>query len=213
MPLELLKNEVSYGVNAVHLLYGKTSWRPNHLVVGDITSDHRDWVYEKAKPDHRIDRFLDIIDANGGSQIHIRGNYRVWAKPLLGPRNNVSYFDVCTHHSMGVGDDMEEKAPTEWHLPQICRWGGAVLMAVQLAALGGHSPLYMIGCDLGYEPGTRNHFTSGYDESISAEKAEALNKVIRNAHALAYVSWDIYNAGAGGTLETYPRVIFGELFQ
>ena len=85
-------------------------------------------------------------------------------------------------------------------------------MAIQLAALEGYSPLYLLGCDLGYRPGSANHFTWDYDDYIDLEKSQALNAVIRNAHALAFISWDIYNAGTRGTLETYPRVIYEELF-
>ncbi len=212
--LELLRDEVSYGVNAIHLLYEKTAWRPNHLVIGDLTQEHRDWVRQGGtdREDGRINRFLDIINTNTSAQIHIRGNYGVWAKPLLGPHNNVSYFDVCTHHSMGLDDTLEDKAPSEWHLPQICRWGGSVVMAIQLAALENYSPLYLLGCDLGYTPGTNNHFTPDYDKFIVPAKADALNAVIANAHSLANSQWEIYNAGVGGSLDAYERVNLEELF-
>ena len=210
--LELLRDEVSYATNAIHLLYNQTPWRPNHIVIGDVTAKHRDWAYEGGiTPDKRIGRFLDIIYANAGAQIHIRGNYRVWAKRIVGILP-VDFFDVCTHHSLGVGESIEDKAPVEWHLPQVCRWGGSVLMAIQLAAHAGHEPLYLVGCDLGYTKGTDNHFVPDYDEPIGRAKAKALNAVIGNAHALASVSWEIYNASIGGHLENYPRVSFGELF-
>ena len=41
-------------------------------------------------------------------------------------------------------------------------------------------------------------------------KADALNAVIGNAHALAYTSWDIYDAGLGNL--PYPQVNYEELF-
>ena len=85
-------------------------------------------------------------------------------------------------------------------------------MAIQLAAHAGYEPLYLVGCDLGYTRGTDNHFAPDYDEPIGRAKANALNAVIGNAHALASVSWGIYNAGIGGRLDSYPRVAFGELF-
>ena len=172
-------------------------------------------MYEgaRSRSDNRIDRFRDIIDANKNSKIHIRGGYKQWAMPLLGPRRNVNYFAICTHHSMGIGDKIENKAPAEWHLPEICRWGGSVLMAIQIAALEGYEPLYLVGCDLGYIRGKGNHFSPDYDDPIGRAKAKALNMMMGNAHALASVSWGIYNAGVGGSLNAYPRVKLKELFQ
>ena len=85
-------------------------------------------------------------------------------------------------------------------------------MAVQLAAREGYSPLYLVGCDLGYKQGIDNHFAAEYDEPINIEKANALNAVIGHAHKLANTQWEIYNAGVGGTLEAYKRVGLGELF-
>ena len=163
--------------------------------------------------DERVDRFLGIIAFNAAAQIHIRGVYEVWAERLLGKRANIDYFSVCTHHSLGKGWALEEGMPDGWHFPQICRWGGALLMAVQLAILEEYSPLYMVGCDLGYKEGRGNHFTEDYDpEFIDSEKAAALNKVIGNAHEQANEQWEIYNAGVGGTLEAYERVELKDLF-
>jgi hypothetical protein len=210
-PLDLLNSEVSYAVNAIHLLYNTTDWRPTHLVIGDVTAAHRDWVHEGMRDnDERTRRFLDIINANPDAVVHIRGNYRSWATRLLD--RDVDYFSVCSHHSLGVGETLETKAPHEWHLPQICRWGGSVLMAIQLAARSGYKPLYLLGCDLNYAPGTGNHFADDYDEPIDAAKASALNAVIGHAHELAATQWDIYNAGRDGSLEAYERVGLEELF-
>ena len=212
-PLELLEGEVSYGVNAVHLIYDKTDWRPTNLVIGDLDRGHMSWINDlRSKPwfiDDRIDRFLEIID-NNDCKIHIRGAYRAWAERLLGDRD-IDYFDVCTHHSRGITNTIADKAPESWHFPQICRWGGTVTMAIQLA-MQHYKPLYVIGCDLDYKPGTDNHFTKDYYEAIDADKAFNLNAVIANAHSLANSQWEIYNAGVGGSLDAYERVNLEELF-
>jgi hypothetical protein len=209
-PLELLEGEVCYGVNAVHFIYGETSWRPNHIVIGDVDRPHSAWwweIYSKEKPwhvDERVNRFLGIVDANDAAQIHIRGVY-AWAEMLLGERANVDYFSTCTHHAL--------KGASTWHFPQICKYGGTLLMAVQLAVQEGYSPLYMVGCDLGYKEGRGNHFTENYDpEFINQEKADIINEIKENAHELADEQWEIYNAGVGGSLEAHRRVELKELF-
>ena len=214
-PLELLRGEVSYATNAIHLLYNHTQWRPTHLVIADVTAAHRDWVFEGGfnRNDDRTDRFLQIVDANSNIPIHIREGYKSWVGRLLGIQRNIDFFPVCSHHSMGIDDNLEDKAPVEWHLPEVCRWGGSVLMAIQLAASAGYEPLYLVGCDLGYNWGKSNHFTYEYDEPIDRAKADALNMVMKHAHELASVSWDIYNAGLWGELNAYLRVTLEELFQ
>ena len=217
-PLELLEGEVCYGINAVHLLYGKTSWRPNHIVIGDVDREHSAWWWEIINKkcswhvDERVSRFLGIVGANDAAQIHIRGAYVGWAKRLLGKRANVDYFSVCTHHAYGK-EWVGKEGAAGWHFPQICKFGGTVLMAVQLAVQKGYKPLYLVGCDLGYKEGRGNHFAEDYDpEFLSQEKADAINKTIKNAHEQANEQWEIYNAGVGGTLEAYKRVGLGELF-
>ena len=214
-PLELLDGEVTYAVNAIHMMYDRTEWRPTNLVIGDLDRAHMSWIndlrYEPWFVDDRVDRFLEIIDSND-CQIHIRGAYQEWSEKLLGKRDNISYFSVCTHHSRGITNTIADKAPKSWHFPQVCRWGGTVTMAIQLAMQAEHKPLYVVGCDLGYEPGTHNHFDDDYYEAIDDDKAFNLNAVIANAHALANSQWEIYNAGVGGTLEAYKRVELGELF-
>ncbi len=214
-PLDLLEGEVSYGVNAIHLIYDKTNRRPSNLVIGDLDRAHMSWIndlrYEPWFVDDRVNRFLEIIKHND-CQIHIRGAYQEWSEKLLGIRDNISYFSVCTHHSRSLTDTVADKAPESWHFPQVCRWGGTVTMAIQLAMQAEHKPLYMVGCDLGYEPGTHNHFNEDYYEAIDDDKAFNLNAVIANAHALANSQWEIYNAGVGGTLEAYERIGLGELF-
>lgn len=210
-PLELLDGEICYGVNAVHFIYKETSWRPNHVVIGDLDRLHSAWwweIFSEEKPwnvDERVNRFLGIVNANDDAQIHIRGVYGVWAERLLGERANVDYFSVCTHHGL--------KGSSTFHFPQICKYGGSVLMAVQLAILEEYSPLYVVGCDLGYKEGRGNHFAENYDpEFISQENADLMNEIKENAHEQANELWEIYNAGVGGTLEAYERVDLKELF-
>ena len=209
-PLELLEGEVCYGVNAIHLIYNQTDWRPSNLIIGDLDRPHSKWwweIYSKELPwhvDDRVSRFLGIVKANDSAQIHIRGVYEVWAERLLGKRANIDYFSVCTHHAL---------AGEHWHFPQICKFGGSVLMAIQLAVKEGHSPLYVVGCDLGYREGRGNHFVEGYSPDIvTQERADAMNKAWLSAHEQANEQWEIYNAGVGGTLEAYKRVELKELF-
>jgi len=46
---ELLRGRFSIATNAIHKLYDRTSWRPQVLVIGDVTREHRAWVNEIVK--------------------------------------------------------------------------------------------------------------------------------------------------------------------
>ena len=216
---ELLRGRFSIATNAIHKLYDRTSWRPQVLVIGDVTREHRAWVNEivNLKADWFVDersmRFLEIVTKNQGSQMWLRGDYKAWARSLV-PWRQFEYFDICTHHNMGRND--WSKRPLMWHYPQICRWGGSTLMAIQLAVQWEYNPIYLLGCDLDFKPGNGNHFCDDYGDSIDEHQAWALNKVMHYAHELAFAQAqargvEIYNATPGGALEAYPRVTLEEV--
>jgi hypothetical protein len=210
--LDLLSDEYSFGVNAVHQIYHRTTWRPRVLVIGDVDSAHRAWVQDHTTPDWRVRRFLECASRNPQADIRVRKDYRSWADELW---RGLEYFDICTHHNLGYPYDWS-KAPSGWHPPQFCRWGGGVGMTLQMAVLEGYAPIYVLGCDLGYAAGTANHFAPNYGDPIVDYQAQALNMVLDYAHRIAFREAkergvEIFNAAPGGSLDAYPRVRLEEI--
>jgi hypothetical protein len=215
--LDLLSDEYSFGVNAVHQIYHRTTWRPSVLVIGDVSRGHAEWINERrADPelllDRRTLRFLHCVSHNPQADIRVRKDYDTWAGKLW---RRLEYFDICSHHNLGYPYDWS-KAPAGWHPPQFCRWGGGVGMALQMAVLEGYAPIYVLGCDLGYVAGTANHFAPNYGDPIVDYRAQALNMVLDYAHRIAFREAkergvEIFNAAPGGALEAYPRVRLEEI--
>ena len=198
--LDRLVGEVSYGMQRIHLIYPKTIWRPNY------------WVCADRDPDTDGRWLQDAL-------FHLQQGYPCYFRPHwiddLPHDTNAVFMDMCAHWDAGVGDP---RTPTEWHLPVVCRYGGSMAAALQLAALQGYNPLYVVGADLGLtEDPTTNHFDPEYGRRLPAEEVGRDNQMLRNMHTMAHRSASamgvgIYNASTGGQLDEYPRVEFDKLF-
>jgi hypothetical protein len=123
-----------------------------------------------------------------------------------------------------------EYIPETWHLPGLCEYGGSISWALQLAALRGFNPIYLLGCDLyeyrGPSEPDINHFHPDYcpykvrkstgEEMIGPAEWERLNQRLILSHEIARRSAhemgiEIYNATVGGRLEVYQRVSLAEI--
>ena len=216
-PLDLLKGEVTFALNRIHLLYDKTDWRPTYWVMVDLqATDQYDWL-DDALINLRegIKCFLVASTA-----YHVELN-----RPAYNPWTDrqVTYLKICAEHrSMDV---RSEDKPLNWHLPELCKFGTGSAVALQLAVLKGYNPIYVVGMDLNFqrvenaESPDPNHFSEDYgvfDEF--AHDPELKNHTHEYAHRMAYEESQrrgkkIYNATIGGGLNAYPRVEFESLFE
>lgn len=198
--LELLNGEHCWAVNQIHLIYDITKWRPTRVTFAEMTAGSPDW-WPKIWASYDVNVDLEI-------QTFARDD-AWWLKPEL---TELALFNACTHHDWRPG-----KRPEAWHLPQVCRYGGSVPMTIQLAVLHGYSKIYLLGCDLGFKPGSDNHFDENYADThqiaentngINELRAWQLNGSRAAAHELAakVSPVPIFNATIGGDLEAYPRV-------
>ncbi len=130
-------------------------------------------------------------------------------------QKNVIFYKRCVH---AANDEYE------WHLPELCRRGGGVSYAIQMAASLGYDPIYLVGCDLyKYRPlgPDINHFDPDYGpykirkstgkEMIGPAEWDSLNEHLILAHQMALretagMGVSVLNATVGGQLEVYPRV-------
>ena len=208
-PLHLLENEYSWGVNQVHMIYPHTTWRPTHVTFAEMTAGGPDW----------FPKIWAAVKANQQAKRFARDDAWWWTDEMEAIRPKVIRFNACTHHDILDERPIEErykKIPTEFHFPQICKFGGSVPMTIQLAIQEGFDEVYLLGCDLGHKAGTSNHFHPDYalTRGITAEKAIKRNEANTMGHQFIYNNSPIpiYNATIGGELEVYPRVDFDSLF-
>ena len=197
--LDNLIGEVAYGVNNVHLAYQFTDWRPTHYVRAEQAHG--------LEPEHWLESM----------RVHLDLGCEVWCNPwFIKDRHNLPLNDQvhtikgCAHYGLHYHDP---RCPHLWHLPIICTFGSTVNVAVQIAALQGYNPIYLIGCDLGYRDGGTSHFTPDYEHGREQPARYAnLNTLAAHMIAARTGKVKIYNATIGGELEVYDRVDFNSLF-
>lgn len=202
-PFHLLKNEVTFATNRIRLIYKDTDWRPTY--------------YVRSESAHDLDPILwteDVLVHLNDESVTTYCN--VWFTKWL-ERNHHTYkktphtLQTCSHYTRHYDD---ENCPHLWHLPIVCSFGSSVNVAIQIAVRLGYSPIYLIGCDLGYKDGEPSHFEAGYEDGHVLRKAKYANLDTLTAHMIAKRSSPvpIYNAGIGGELEVYDRVRIEDLF-
>lgn len=204
-PLDLLQDEVTFAVNKIykHPLFNNGKWKPTYYVRAEVWYDY----------DTIEDELVGIFEVgckcliNKGFSSFWRDNFSREHKD-----NRVEWVIKCPRHGDLYYDDPD--APTSWHLPEICDFGGSVPAAIQYAVMEGYGPIYLLGCDLGYENGAVNHFCEDYERE-PLRPADQYNGNLRLAHKIAARSSPvpIYNATIGGQLDAYERVNLIEILK
>lgn len=195
-PLDEMKNEVCFAVNRINLIYEHTQWRPKYYVRAESMED--------MDPNTWIDDVLLHLNMDGVITYcnlwfvkWLERYGKMWTQPA-------NIIKGCEHYTRNFNSP---EAPYMWHLPILCTYGSSVNVAIQLAVLEGYSPIYLVGCDLGYKDKQPSHFDVNYENGKERD-ARIANLDALNAHMIAARSSPvpIYNATIGGELEVYPRV-------
>ncbi len=225
-PMDLLIGETTFAMNRIHLRYDLWKWRPSHFIFVDFQTTLPIPLVMQEVRSH--------IEA--GEQVYIDQFMREKTlKTLKSPKYqpaNVHFLKLCDKLGHIGGNYTSPRAPQEWHLPTYCKFASGLFVAFQLAVMLGRSPIYLIGCDLGYvempnEGPDPNHMHPDYvtrakgvrsNIGMTAEYAEMTNGKLTYGHQIAYKSCkelgvQVFNAGIGGQLDVYPRVDFEELFK
>jgi hypothetical protein len=211
-PLDRLCNEYTFAMNRIALLYQRLRWRPTFFVCTTTNI---------ARPTWREDIHTTL---RAGMPAFI---WDKLAEHVQGFEN--THMINCTH-----GEHIVPQAPDEWWSDdceqRVCKFGTSMLVALQLAVYMGFSPIYLLGCDLGFKPDPTqrkdapadeprvdpNHFHPEY--GTPGCSADQLNMNMRAAHELANraaqrLGVQIYNATIGGELDVYPRAEFDRLLR
>jgi hypothetical protein len=207
VPLDLLVGKVCFGVQRIHLIYPSTHWRPTHFVMADRSKATQpgQWLEDVA---------LQIAD---GVNVFIRSDMEKQILDFLGWEelpDNVMAWRVCEHIN---GNDRftSPGKPTTWH-QGICKYGGSVPVAIQIAVNWGAEKIRVIGCDLDYKDADNvNHFIRGYQpvDSMTVQEAWIENKTQEHAHQIARAECelrgiDIKNAWPQSKLNVYDKIDF-----
>lgn len=207
VPLDLLVGKACFGVQRIHLIYPETHWRPTHFVMADRSkaTQPRQWLEDLG------------IHVEVGEQVYIRSDMEPQVLAHFGwdeLPDNVMAWRVCDHVD---GNDRftSPGKPTTWHAG-ICKYGGSVPVAIQIAADWGVDKIRLIGCDLDYKDGDNlNHFSREYQpaDSFTTENARIENQTQEHAHQIARAECelrgiDIKNAWPQSKLNVYDKIDF-----
>ena len=204
-PLELLKDEVCFATGRIHLIYLKTTWRPTHYVMtegADTTQAMKDDFAEQIKLG------IPLYLSRGW-----KGNYTNWnLRKYEQKTTRIDWIKTCPEHT---GVHAGKDAPKVWHLPDLCGFGSSLHVAMQIAVLEGYTPLYLLGCDMGYVDGQPNHFDPNYEAGLKLRPANQTNSDIKWAHNVCFRSCPtpVYNCSVGGELEVYPRAFLEDVLR
>jgi hypothetical protein len=217
-PLDMLIGEDTFALNRIHLIYPSVQWRPKFFYYVDYVTNSFNW--------------REPIDANVGVAEHLwlyeifragypagHPNYNDFPKEMgIGDVPNVTWLPMCKAHKGYSGGN--PKGMKEWHFPEICTAYNGISPVIQIAVQMGYEEIYLLGCDLGYNPLdlTSNHFSKDYIKGHEPPNAwdgvywaQADDFNARVAHQIAKKECEkrgviIKNATLGGELEIYERV-------
>jgi hypothetical protein len=204
--LDLLNGHISWGLNRIHLIYPRTTWRPTYYVKTDHNPHLKD-VYNEENLFHVEQGYHCYFWEKFKTGYPPEHAANEWMPEGIGDdHKNVTWLERCEHHYYHH-DNIHKKAQS-WHLPEICTAFSGISPAIQLAVLNGADEIYLVGCDLGYGNDVgHDHFSEEYSKYPKKLSDWHTNEVLE-AHKMAYRSSPvkIFNATVGGSLEVYKRV-------
>lgn len=178
----------SIACNRINLVYPETNWRPTVYVHPESLAPDLKFIQEN----------VDM-----GIECYLGEHFKE-----LPDAKNIRWIKDC-HHHLHKFDSPE--VPDEWHLPQLCSFGGSVNVAMQVAVMKGYDELILIGCDLEYRDKKPSHFHPEYEHGGEQPAFYAArNALYGHIQALNWIrrkkkNVRVYNATEGGLLELWER--------
>ncbi|MBR1748107.1 MAG: glycosyltransferase [Clostridia bacterium] len=201
--LELLKDEITIGVNSIVKAYEKTDWRPTYYAMVD---------YFAFGEFLRTTSFPGKMLCKEESFLH----YRVDPKNKTG-KEIYCLVDYANHYQNRVkakdilfSDDLS-----------VCAYDAYTVtnFAIQVAIYLGFKEIYIIGADCNYS-GSQIHFIEMPDDKVKISAGwlpDALALSIEGYKAAAEFAKKkgvkIFNSTRGGMLEVFPRVSLEEVLR
>lgn len=193
--LEALKDEVTFGMNSICMLYDRTDWRATYMGVQDLA------VYEKVKlfldkycaGEVLISDFIckDKVKKREWILFPYNGRYRAYDERF---RNKYwSKFSSDCHRIVYDGFTI-------------------TYSLIQIACYMGFKEIYLLGADCNYQEGKKNHFIEHDVKLQSTNYIHVQDKLFSGYRKVKEYAdargIKVYNATRGGMLEIFPRVDF-----
>lgn len=188
-----LKNEYTFSMNSIHLIFNETDWKPTYYGVQDI----------------RAFRFFrENINFFNPSRVFVGFN-NFKDSPSL--NFNFNYYLLnFLHHS---GPNPNKKIKFSFNADSIVYDGFSITYSlIQIAVFMGFKEIYLLGVDNIYTQGKNNHFKNGYINPIDFNATTRMEKAFLHAlKVLKDFDVKIFNSTKGGNLEVFERVEFDKI--
>lgn len=196
--LNLLKNEVTFGMNSVCKLFDKTDWRPTYYGIQDcyvynsMQKDIEHWYGKKASNVFVADRICD--------KYIIHDNYIQFPLNSVYHENEMeidNYFSRFSDDAYAIVYD-----------------GYSITYSlIQIAIYMGFTEIYLTGADCSYKKGVNNHVVeSGFVDKNEEKNHDKMITGYKAAKEYADSNGiKIINCTRGGMLEVFPRMSLEEV--
>jgi len=205
-PLDLLKDEYSFGINRIGMIFDKTEWRPNFFLCATFRV-RMSYPY--------LQDVLKCINLGIPSFIGNR------IKSTIGVEyENVRYIN-CLH----LGKKHTDPKDNWWQKDiseKISLYGQSLLGVMQIAVYMGFNPIYIVGID-GYKPNKKEPDLNHFDPEYETPKQRPSNKWfkertarIKKSHQFIYkitkeMGIDVFDATVVENNSPYPKVNIEEI--
>jgi len=193
--LNLLKNEYTFALNQINLLYDKYEWRPS-VYCSFSNRKEKKW---------RDNILYNINTLN--IPIFLCEDY----KGIIKNEEKINFIKTIGTDKCDFNDSTQFHTNIEEY---VTKHGSTLLSVLEVAIYMGFKEIYFIGTDLGYDK-NETHFDKNY---LDLTNPSRYNTNIINTHKLilnniSKYNVKIYNATIGGELELYERVKYNDLFK
>jgi len=207
--LDLLTNEITFGVNRIYGIFEKTDWRPTYYCIQDFV------LIEEIKDEI-------VENAHLFQQIFSPFNVYYKTKSHFGKIRNISYFylkNLPFYPNLPIFSGNVEVGIIEGQT--------VTYSAIQLAFYMGFTEVYLLGVDHSYnliqnhkgvflEQNVANEYFEGVaSEHVTNRPYNVENTTLAYCAARKYAENNkrhIFNATRGGALEIFNRVDFDRIF-
>lgn len=200
--LDKLKNEYTFAVNRIYLIFEQTDWRPTYYAI----QDHK--LVEKYKDEvSQLDLPVKFVATRA-------------ANDIKGGKGKYYYYNYVRRLFDGSAPEFSEDISKQTY-----EGGTVTYLCMQLAAYMGFSEIYLLGNDFNYSVtktatdivvnNVKDYFSDKYisnDENRFFPRLDLCEIGFEHAKkVLDEKGIHIYNATRGGKLEVFPRVNFDQI--
>ncbi|MFS1511130.1 6-hydroxymethylpterin diphosphokinase MptE-like protein [Chengkuizengella sp. SCS-71B] len=190
--IEKLKNEDTFSMNSIVLLFDKTEWRPTYYGIQDP------YVYDRIKTD------LENVDVK-----YKFFGHRLYEKSKL-PEDSYVFPHNILNHKINH-KPYNSKFSGDIFL-QVYDGYTITYSLIQIAVYMGYKEIYLIGADTNYIKEKQHIVEHGVVDSSYAQAGTRMIEAYKVAKKYADENGiKIYNATRGGMLEVFPRVDIDEV--